>query len=118
MNLNETIKNIRSSCNNYTDPDLVATIIHENYYMGTNNILEFNDYDIENDDDFEKRIRKILKHEHVFLAAGMLSFIPIINECDIYSVNDCSLKLTQSEFDRYAQEKERIFGILIKKMFK
>lgn len=115
MNLNETIKNIRSSCNNYADPNLVATIIHENYCMGTNNILEFNDYDIENDDDFEKRIRKILKHEHVFLAAGMISFIPIINECDIYSVNDCSLKLTQSEFDRYAQEKERIFGILIKK---
>ena len=83
--------------------------------MGTNNIMEFNDYDIGKDDDFEKRIMKILKHEHVFLAAGMISFIPIINECDIYSVNDCSLKLTQSEFDIYAQEKERIFGILLKK---
>ena len=45
----------------------------------------------------------------------MLTFIPIINECDIYSVNDYNLKLTQEEFDKYAQEKERIFGILIKK---
>ena len=115
MNLSETIKNIRASCNNYADPDLVATIIHENYCMGTNNILEFGDYGIENEDSFEKRILKILKHEHVFFAAGMLSFIPIINECDIYSINDCNLKLTQEEFDEYAQEKERIFGILIKK---
>ena len=115
MNLNETIKNIRDNCNYYIDPDLVATIIHENYYMGTNNILEFSDYDIENHDNFEDRILKILKHEHVFFAAGMLTFIPIINECDIYSVNDCNLKLTQDEFDKYAQEKERIFGILIKK---
>lgn len=115
MNLSETIKNIRASCNNYTDPDLVATIIHENYYMGTNNILEFSDYDIKNEDNFEKRILKILKHEHVFFAAGMLTFIPIINECDVYSVNDCNLKLTKEEFEKYAQEKERIFGILIKK---
>ena len=115
MNLNETIKNIRASCDNYADPDLVATIIHENHYMGTNNIMEFEGYGIEKDDEFEKRILKILKHEHVFFAAGMLSFIPIINECDIYSVEDCSLKLTQDEFDRYAQEKERLFGILIKK---
>ena len=115
MNLDETIKNIRANCNNYADPDLVATIIHENYYMGTNNILEFEDYGIEKNDNFEKRILKILKHEHVFFATGMLTFIPIINECDIYSANDCNLKLTQEEFDEYAQEKERIFGILIKK---
>ena len=115
MNLNETIKNIRASCDNYVDPDLVATIIHENYYMGTNNILEFCQYGIKNDDSFEERILKILKNEHVFFAAGMLTFIPIINECDIYSVNDCNLKLTQEEFDEYAQEKEGIFGILIKK---
>ena len=115
MNINETIKNIRASCDNYVEPDLVATIIHDNYYMGTNNILEFSKYGIECNDSFEDRILKILKHEHVFFAVGMLTFIPIINECDIYSVNDCNLKLTQEEFDRYAQEKERIFGILIKK---
>ena len=115
MNIIKTLENIRASCKDYADPDLVATIIHENLYMGTNNILEFSDYNIENDDDFEKRILKILKHEHVFLAAGMLTFIPIVNECDIYSVNDCTLKLTQEEFDKYAHEKERIFGMLIKK---
>lgn len=115
MNLSKTIKNIRASCNNYTDPDLVATIIHENGYMGTNNILEFSDYGIENDDDFEKRILKILNHEHVFFTAGMLTFIPIVNECDIYSIEDCTLKLTQEEFDKYTLEKERLFGILIKK---
>ena len=115
MNLSETIKNIRASCKNYADPDLVATIIHENLYMGTSNILEFSGYGIESEDSFEKRILKILKHEHVFLAAGMLTFIPMINECDIYSINDCNLKLTQEEFDRYAYEKERILGMLIKK---
>ena len=47
MNIRETIKNIRASCDNYVDPDLVATVIHDNYFMGTNNIMEFKDYDIE-----------------------------------------------------------------------
>ena len=88
MRINETIKNIRASCDNYVDKDLVATIIHDNYYMGTNNILEFDDYGIKKDDTYEKRILKILKHENIFLAAGMYTFIPVINECDIYSVND------------------------------
>lgn len=115
MNISETIKNIRANCNNYVDPDLVATIIHDNYYMGTNNILEFDDYGIEKEDDFEKRILKILKHENVFLAVGMCTFIPVINECDIYSVKDYTLKLTEEEFEKYANEKERIFGMLIKK---
>ena len=50
MRINETIKNIRASCDNYVDKDLVATIIHDNYYMGTNNILEFDGYGIEKDD--------------------------------------------------------------------
>ena len=115
MNVSKTIKNIRASCDNYADPDLVATIIHDNYYMGTNNILEFSDYDITDEDDYENRILKILKHENVFLAVGMYAFIPIINECDIYSLKDYNLKLTQEEFDKYANEKERIFGILIEK---
>ena len=115
MNVNETIKNIRASCENYIDKDLVATIIHDNYYMGTNNILEFDGYDIIPDDSFEDRIQKILKYENVFLAIGMYVFIPVINECDIYSVNDYNLKLTPEEFEKYAHEKERIFGILIKK---
>ena len=45
----------------------------------------------------------------------MYAFIPVINECDIYSVNDYNLKLSDEEFEKYANEKERIFGILIKK---
>ena len=115
MRINETIKNIRASCDNYVDKDLVATIIHDNYYMGTNNILEFDGYGIRKDDTYEKRILKILKHENIFLAAGMYTFIPVINECDIYSVNDYNFKLSEDEFEKYANEKERIFGILIKK---
>lgn len=115
MNIKKTIKNIRANCDNYVDQDLVATVIHENYYMGSNNILEFDKYGIGNDDSFEDRILKILKHEHVFLAIGMFTFIPVINECDIYSVKDYNFKLTQEEFDKYSNEKERIFGILIKK---
>jgi hypothetical protein len=45
----------------------------------------------------------------------MYTFIPVINECDIYSVNDYNFKLSEDEFEKYANEKERIFGILIKK---
>ena len=115
MNVSETIKNIRASCENYIDNDLVATIIHDNYYMGTNNILEFDEYGIKSEDGFEERILKILKHENVFLAIGMYVFIPAINECDIYSVNDYNFKLSDEEFEKYANEKERIFGILIRK---
>ena len=115
INITETIKNIRVSCDNYVDKNLVAIIIHDSYYMGTNNILEFDGYGIESTDSFEERILKILKHENVFLAIGMYVFFPIINECDIYSVKDYNLKLTDEEFEKYANEKERIFGILIKK---
>lgn len=115
MNVSETIKNIRASCNNYADPDLVATVIHDNYYMGSNNICEMDGFGIDSDDSFEERILKILKHENVFLNVGMYVFIPLVNECDIYSTEDCNLKLSQEEFEKYANEKERIFGILIKK---
>lgn len=85
MNISESIKNIRAVYDNYVDKDLVATIIHDNYYLGTNNILEFEDYGIEKEDSFEERILKILKYENVFIAIGMYSFVPVINECDIYS---------------------------------
>ena len=115
MNLNETIKNIRSSCNNYVDPDLVATVIHDNYYMGSNNIEELDKFDMKKEDSFEEKILKILKHENVFLNLGMYAFIPVINECDIYSTEDYNLKLSEDEFEKYANEKERVFGILIKK---
>jgi len=115
MNLIETIKNIRASCNNYVDPDLVATVINDNYYMGSNNIEELDKFDIKKEDSFEEKILKILKHENVFFNIGMYAFIPVINECDIYSTDDYNLKLSEDEFEKYANEKERVFGILIKK---
>ena len=102
MNLSETIKNIRASCNNYVDPDLVATVIHDNYYMGSNNISELEQYDISIDDSFEEKILKILKHENVFLNIGMYVFIPVINECDIYSTQDYNFKLSPEEFEKYS----------------
>ena len=115
MNISETIKNIRSSCDNYVDPDLVATVIHDNYYMGSNNIEELDKFNMKKEDRFEEKILKILKHENVFLNLGMYAFIPVINECDIYSTEDYNLKLSEDEFEKYANEKERVFGILIKK---
>lgn len=115
MNVSETINNIKATCNNYVDPDLVATAIHDDNYMGSSNISELDMYGIEKDDSYEQKILKILKHENIFLNLGMYAFIPIINECDIYSTKDYNLKLTQEEFDKYANEKERVFGILIKK---
>ena len=115
INISETIKNIRATCDNYVDPDLVATVIHDNYYMGSNNITELDKFDIKKQDSFEEKIFKILKHENVFLNIGMYAFVPIVNECDIYSTKDYNLKLSQEEFDKYANEKERVFGILIKK---
>lgn len=115
INVSETIKNIRATCNNYVDPDLVATVIHDNYYMGSNNIEELDKFDIKKEDSFEEKILKILKHENVFLNIGMYAFIPLINECDIYSTADYNLKLTDEEFEKYANEKERVFGILLKK---
>ena len=83
--------------------------------MGSNNISELNKFDIEKQDSFEEKILKILKHENIFLNIGMYAFIPILNECDIYSTQDYNLKLSEDEFEKYANEKERIFGILIKK---
>ena len=115
MDVSETIKNIRATCDNYVDPDLVATVIHDNYYMGSNNITELDKFDIKKQDSFEEKIFKILKHENVFLNIGMYAFVPIVNECDIYSTKDYNLKLSQEEFDKYANEKEKVFGILIKK---
>lgn len=115
MNISETIKNIQSTCNNYVDPELVGIVIHENYYMGTNNINEFEKYNIKNEDTYAEKVLKILEYEHVFLTVGMMTFIPVINECDIYSTDDFNIKLTQDEFDKYSEEKERVFGILLKK---
>jgi hypothetical protein len=115
VNISETIKNIRATCNNYIDPDLLAFIIDDDNYMGTNNILEVTSYGIENGDSYEERLCKIHKSENIFLALGMMTFMPILNECDLFSVNDYHLQLTQDEFDIYSDDEEKLFGILIKK---
>ncbi|MBE6508376.1 MAG: hypothetical protein E7Z77_03065 [Methanobrevibacter sp.] len=115
MNLNETIKNIRATCDNYVDPNLLAFIIDDDGYMGTNNILEIKGYGIEDSDSYEERLLKIHESENIFLPAGMMTFMPIINECDIFSSEDCNLQLTQEEFNEYADSEEKLFGILIKK---
>ena len=115
MDVCKTIKNIRASCNIYAEPNLVATVVHENYCMGTNNINEIEGYGITDDDSYEEKLLKVLKEENIFINFGMLSFIPMINECDIYSVHDETIKLTQEEFDENSDEKEVFFGIMIEK---
>ena len=115
MNIKETIKNIRASCNNYVDPDLFAFIIDDDFHMGTNNIPEIEGYGIEDDDSYEERLLKIHERENIFLPVGMMTFMPIINECDLFFEKDYNLKLTQEEFDENADEEEKLFGILIKK---
>ena len=115
MNIKETIKNIRASCNNYVDPDLFAFIIDDDFHMGTNNISEIESYGIEDDDSYEERLLKIHERENIFLPVGMMTFMPIINECDLFCEKDYNLKLTQDEFDENADEEEKLFGILIKK---
>ena len=115
MNLSETIKNIRATCDNYIDPDLLSFIIDDEGYMGTNNILEINGYGITPDDSYEERLLKIHESENIYLPLGMMTFMPILNECDIFSVDDYNLQLTEEEFKLYGDEKERLFGILIKK---
>jgi hypothetical protein len=115
MDVCESIKNIRAKCNNYVDPDLVSTIIDDNGYMGTNNILEITGYGISDCDSYEERFIKILNSENIFISCGMLAFIPMLNECDIFSIVDEAIKITQEEFDENAEEKEVFFGILIEK---
>ena len=115
MNVYESIKNIRAKCNNYVEPDLVSTIIDDNYYMGSNNISEMTGYDISESDSYEEKFMKILKCENIFISCGMLAFIPMLNECDIFSVDDETIKITPEEFNEYAKEKEVFFGILIEK---
>ncbi len=115
MKIYETIKNIRASCNNYIDPDLLAFIIDDNNYMGENNILKISGYDINEEDTYEQRLVKISKSENIFLPFGMMTFMPILNECDIFSTNDYNLQLNQEEFDLYADKQDKLFGILIKK---
>ncbi len=115
MDLSETIKNIRATCNNYVDPDMLAFIIDDDNYMGTNNILEIKGHGINDEDSYEERLLKIHKSENIFLPLGMMTFMPIMNECDIFSTQDYNLQLSQEEFDLYHDKEEKLFGILIKK---
>ena len=115
MNVKKTIEKIRATCNNYVDPDLLAFIIDEDNTMITNNILEIEKYDINENDSYEERLLKIHKHENIFLPIGMMTFMPILNECDLFCENDYHLTLTQEEFSIYSDEEEKLLGILIKK---
>ena len=115
MNLSETIKNIRATCDNYVDPDLLAFIIDDDNHMGTNNMLEIKGYGITNDDSYEDRLLKIHNDENIYLPLGMMTFMPILNECDIFSTEDYNLQLTPEEFDKYSDNQEKLFGILVKK---
>ena len=96
------------------DPDLFAFIIDEDFHMGTNNISEIEGYGINDDDSYEERLLKIHERENIFLPVGMMTFMPIINECDLFCEKDYNVKLTQEEFDENADEEEKLFGILIK----
>ena len=115
MDVYETIKNIRAKCDIYVAPDFVATIIDENNYMGSNNLSETEGYGIKKDDSYEDKFMKIMKEENIFINCGMLAFIPMINECDIFSIVDDTIKITQEEYDENADENEVYFGILIEK---
>ena len=115
MNLSESIKNIKGNCDNYIDPSLCAFIIDDDNHMGTNNICEVTGYGIGDEDSFEERLVKIHKKENIYLALGMITFMPILNECDIFSDEDYNLKLSQEEFEKYSDSEEKLFGILIKK---
>lgn len=115
MNVSKTIQNIRATCKNYVDPNLLAFVIHDDCYMGTNNILEMEKYGIQKEDGYEERLLKILKHQHIFLPVGMITFMPILNECDIFAENDHHFKLTPDEFKMYSSREEKLIGILIKK---
>ena len=115
MKVDETIKNIRASCDNYVDPNLFAFIIEDDNYMGTNNILEVKGYGIQSDDSYEDRLLKIHKSENIFIPIGVMVFMPILNECDLLCEKDYHFELTAEEFNSYADEEEKLFGILIKK---
>ena len=115
MNLSETIKNIRASCNNYVDPDLLAFIIDDDNFMGTNNISDIEGYGITDSDSYEEKLLKIHESENIFLPVGMMTFMPILNECDLFSDKDYNLKLSAEEYEKYYDAEERLFGILVKK---
>lgn len=99
MNVEKTIENIKKICDSYIDPELLITEIHDDYYMGSNENIG-----VEN-----------LEFENIFINLGLLAFAPIINECDVYSFRDLTVKLTAEEFNSYDEIKDEYFGILVKK---
>lgn len=115
MDFSETIKNIRTTCNNYIDPNMLAFIIDDDGHMGTNDILKIRGYGIDENDSYEDRLLKIHENENIFLPVGMMTFMPILNECDIFSTEDHHLELTAEEFNEYCDEEEKLFGMLVKK---
>lgn len=115
MNIEKTIENIVAKCDNYIDPQLAICIIRDNCTMGSNNIDELKKYGIENEDSYVEKVLKVLKHENIFITFGMLAFIPMFNECDIFSIEDKTISLSSEEFQKYGDLKEEYFGILIKK---
>lgn len=115
MNLIKTIENIVKNADSYIDPDLVATIVYDNYTLGTNDFDNINDYEILNEDSYSQKILKVLKNENVFITLGMLTFAPIVNECDIYSTEDFTLQLSDEEFEKYGHLKDKYFGVMFVK---
>ena len=115
MNIEKSIENIVAKCDNYIDPQLAICIIRDNCTMGSNNIGELKKYGIENEDSYVEKALKVLKHENIFITFGMLAFIPMFNECDIFSIEDKTISLSSEEFQKYGDLKEEYFGILIKK---
>lgn len=110
MNIQKTIENIYKNCENYVMPSALATVIDENYYLGPN-IAE----DEKNSQKFTREILELHKNENIFLKLALVNVVPFIRECDIYSTEDCTVKLDENEFDRYKYLKERYFGILLLK---
>jgi hypothetical protein len=47
----------------------------------------------------------------------MLAFIPILNECDIFSVTYETIKIMPEEYNEYAKEKEVFFGHIDRKKY-
>lgn len=97
------------------DPNLLAIIIDDEMHMGTNNILEIDGYGIESSDSYEERLLKIAESENIFLPVGAMTFMPILNECDLFSVDDHHFDMTQKEFEMYSSGEEKLLGIFVKK---
>lgn len=113
MNVKKTVEHVQENCESYVDPELVAVVITKDNYLGPNNIGELRDYGIEEKDSYSEKVLKVLNKEKIFLNLGLVTFAPFVNECDIYSMKDCTLKLPEDVFEKYSHFKDKYFGILI-----